>query len=193
MSSPRLAWMLLSGLAVTPFSGCLSSPAEIPRYFQPRLAEPAKPEPGAVPPALRLGYMTAAAHLSDRMAWRTSEVEIAFDDIAHWTATPDELVADAMQRALFVSGAFRPDAAASTPELNVHVTAFEGSGPQPVAIVELRLSLTAGGAPALVHQLRVVHTAEAKSGPALARAMGLALDDAMRQLVAWLQPHLRTP
>ena len=80
---------------------------EAPRYFRPE--PPARVEsaldgaPGerSTAPALRLHRVTSAAHLKERIVWRTSDVEFGFYDARRWTELPAHYVEQRLSRQLF--------------------------------------------------------------------------------------------
>ena len=112
--------------------GCLSPrpPIEV-RYFDP--ANPVstdRPAPSAsdVSDALALqkGRATASASLGERIVWRLSNVELAFDERNRWADPPATLLDRALNERLFGAGAFAATGDPDSAELFVHLEAFEG-------------------------------------------------------------------
>ena len=99
-------------------TSCLSQgEVDMPRYFHPRagVAEQAA--------SLTVRRVTAAGYLSERMMWRLSNVEVAYDDLNRWAAPPATLIEEALRGTA-------PGGAA----VDVHVTAFEGDRTRGVAL-----------------------------------------------------------
>jgi len=130
--------------------------------------------------ALRLRRVTAARHLGERIAWRQG-AEYGFQELARWTELPDAVVARALERVLFESGAFLRDGRAEL-ALDVEVRAFEevrpagrGNGPRS-ARVELALLLTGVGDRALLDRtLAAEAPLQGEGGEALADAIRCAI------------------
>jgi ABC-type uncharacterized transport system auxiliary subunit len=165
-------------------SACSLAPGPPPpiRWFSASSDRPvdapveAQPEP---PVSLRLRRVTAARHLGERIAWRRG-VEYGFHDLARWTELPDAVVARALERALFESGAFVRDGRADL-ALDVDVRAFEevrdGEGRETrAARVELAVLLSGSGDRAWVDRTLAAEVPlEGEDGAALATAIRLAI------------------
>ena len=175
-------------------AGCLSKTAVEPiRYFRPEpppdgAAARAK-APGA-PSPVWLRRVTAASHLHELMARRTSDVEIGFNDLERWTSTPASFVERALAVELFeVLGVERSESARS-PRLDVEVLAFEERmAPRHVATVALAVSLLDGRELSILERTftaesLIDNTVESSDPAAVARAMGIALDQAVRAAAA---------
>jgi hypothetical protein len=158
------------------FVGCLSSapPAPPVRWFDP--SSVATGPRLAVPLKLRV---EAPPHLGREFALRTGVREYAFDGEHQWIATPQELVAASLQRAV----AFAPYAAE---ELLVRIDRFElDVTGAPRAVVALRLYTDRLlGADAIVFEA----PAADRSPAALAAAMASSLGEATARVRAALQP-----
>jgi ABC-type uncharacterized transport system auxiliary subunit len=177
----RLGLLALAALA----TGCLSKPDVEPvRYFSPG---PPPPAPAAAqaarpPSPLWLRRVTSAGHLDHRMARRTSDVEIGFNDLERWTDPPALLVERALVHELFEAlGVERADAG-RTPRLDVHVLAFEERiVPDHAAAVTIVASLFDGRDLSILERTFTATSALDTSDPAVvARAMGLAMGEAVR-------------
>lgn len=172
-------------------AACLSKNAPIePRYFDPRLPEASgDPAPPAAKP-VRLGYVTAAPYLRDRIAWRLAENEVGFDDLNHWAASPDLLVDDALKRYLVPENGFPRTDSANAHTLYVYVAAFEVERSSKEVVVQLQATLHD---PAGTLQRGVVeakHAADIDDPRSVAQAAGVALSEAVRLLGEWLRPAL---
>jgi ABC-type uncharacterized transport system auxiliary subunit len=125
-----LAVLLLSvahGCALTSKSEPLS-----PHYYDPDLAamsvrsaadSDASPLRGAV--TLRLGRVTAAAHLGERMVYRSGSREIGFSDERRWTAPPDWYLRRALSAALFEREGVHRSVGSGGITLDIELTDFE--------------------------------------------------------------------
>ena len=130
-------------------SACLvGGRPEAPRYFRPE--PPARvestldgaPQNASSGPALRLHRVTSAAHLKERIVWRTSDVEFGFYDTRRWTELPSHYVEQLLSRELFEVRGLRRATAGRTPLLEVALLAFEEVlRPRHQARVELRVLL----------------------------------------------------
>jgi uncharacterized lipoprotein YmbA len=170
--------------------GCLSQnpPIEL-RYFRPLLPDAvADPAPGE-PRELRLDRVTAAPHLRERMVWRSSDIELGFDDVNLWIADPAALVEDALVRVLFLERGFAATDARDAPSLDVHVTAFEEViGSSRSCEVELRVAYRAASdGPQRTRLIRREAPIGAPGPEAFVRAAGRALHAAALELADWLQ------
>lgn len=108
--APRFALCFALCLAL-PLAGCAffgkAAPLDV-RYFTldaegaPSAAAPAPSAPGAAAgKKLRLGSVTAAAHLRERLVFRDSPVELGFHELSRWSERPDAYVRRGMSRALY--------------------------------------------------------------------------------------------
>lgn len=80
---------------------------------------------GARPPRVRLGRVTAGAHLSYRIVHRRSPVEVGIYDDLRWTERPDDYVRRALGRELFEARPLVEAVSDGVPTLEVEVLAFE--------------------------------------------------------------------
>src|SRR4051812_29143552 len=113
----RLLWVL--GIAQLSCGCALLNKAEplTPRYFS---AEPSGPGAGAAveraaalrdasAPAreLKLGRVTSASYLGERLVFRDSAYELGFYEDRRWTEKPEAYFRRALSRALYEDGGFR--------------------------------------------------------------------------------------
>ncbi len=169
---PLAAAVLLVGL-----TACLSSnpPIEV-RYFEPRLDDTVTP---FVRSDLVLDRVTAAPHLDQRMVWRVSAVEIAYDERNRWISSPAELVEAALRSSIHT-----PENGSS--RLRVEVVAFEGLQASSEAVIELRCSATSDrDKPPAWNTIsaRVPLTSDRPED--LAAALGTALAHSVRAVRNW--------
>ena len=126
------------------------------------------------------------------MVWRLSEVEVAFDDQHRWVATPSGLVQSALVEALFIGGPYEWVELRDVPQLDVFVTAFEGSM---VETPTARVALTAtvhdrGENKAYTQRFASEVPIAERSATALAGGVSLALQKIMAQARGWLDQRL---
>jgi hypothetical protein len=164
-------------------AACLSPGPEPPpvRWFDPMPdLSTAAPATGK---ALRLTRVTAAAWMDRRFAERVGDREYTFDERHRWIAEPQLLVAQALEQALFASGAFARGENMDAPWIEVEVTDFAlDLRAQPAAACSLQ-ALLPGGA---VGTFQGRGTAADKTPQAMAKAMA----DAMLQAVLALRTRL---
>lgn len=116
------AWGSLSGCALLSKSAPLT-----PRYFTPDLS----PSAQQVSPAaksdqkLRLGSIKAGPHLRERMAYRTSEQEVAYYNERRWTERPEDYLRRALTRSLFEDYGFGRVISGAAHTLDAELVAFE--------------------------------------------------------------------
>jgi ABC-type uncharacterized transport system auxiliary subunit len=193
-----LAAALALALAA-PAAGCFGrGPQEPTRYFRPG-SPPAAPRAaaeaaaGPAAPALRLRRVVAAAYLQERMARRTSEVELGFSDLARWAEQPATYVERALARELFEARGLPRTEATSGAHLDVEVRAFEEvTAPAHTAAVALAVILADGrDAVLLERSFAAERPIEGSDPEAVARAMGAALEDAARAAARAVEAALR--
>lgn len=120
----------LGGLSLGSLSGCalLSKSAPLtPRYFTPDLspaADERRPEYKSGE-KLRLGSVKAGPHLRERMAYRTSEQEVAYYNERRWTERPEAYLSRALSRSLFEEHGFVRAISGASHVLDAELVAFE--------------------------------------------------------------------
>jgi len=139
MTRAELGLLILLSLAP---SGCaLTSKADAlsPRYFDP------VPRAGRSVPApraydLRLGQVSSAANLDERIAYRKSSAEVGFYEDRRWTELPEAYLRRALERELFEQRRLTRVVTGPAPVLDVELTAFEEE--QGRGKVRIRLSFS---------------------------------------------------
>ena len=184
--SPLLLLLLSVGLACT--LGCLSSrPALTPRYFVAPTATTAATSIEATAPEFRLGRVTAAPHLRERLAWRLSDVELAFDEESRWAVPPEEMLREAIERASSRSGRLRESKERGIPQLDVSLENFEGRTENRDALISIRLTWRDGAARSIASRVvRRESPLEEISAESLARALGHALEATAGEVIEWV-------
>jgi ABC-type uncharacterized transport system auxiliary subunit len=148
--------LILLGTLATTLSACaLMSKSEPlrPRYFTPNQAgnHASASAPRGPPaldgsrPSLRLGRVTAGDHLRERIAFRTSDHELAFHEDLRWTERPEVYLRLALNEALFESGRLTHVISGDAPTLDVELIAFEELlGPKRLVRLQARFMLHDG-------------------------------------------------
>jgi len=126
--------MGLVGCALTSKADALS-----PRYFSPEPQSTLHAAKAANAFELRLGAVTSAAHLDDRIAYRVGRSEMGFYDEQRWTENPEAYLRRALERDLFEERGLSRIVAGSAPILDVELTAFEELRGKPARV---RVSLS---------------------------------------------------
>ena len=201
MTHPISEWrrLLLRSLLFVVLAGCAltskAAPLE-PRYFSPELREESSPHPaGHAGLELRLGRIEAAAHLEQRLAYRSNESELGYYDAWRWTEPPEAYLARALAQQLFEQRGLIRVVSGAALTLDVELTSFEELRSEaPRARVELRLTLRDERRSLLERTLRVTR-AIAPGTPEdaplrLTRALSAALEQAVGELAALVTPEL---
>ena len=170
------------GCALTSKGDALS-----PRYFSPEPSGATRSAKVAAPHELRLGEVSAAAHLDDRIAYRVSAAEMGFYDGQRWTENPDAYLRRALERDLFEDRGLSRIVAGQSPILDVELTVFEELRGKPSrARVSLTFLLRDDRRSYLQRTIALEKVVERKPGAdaaqCLAETLTAALDDAVRQL-----------
>jgi ABC-type uncharacterized transport system auxiliary subunit len=166
-------------------ASCISSnpPAPPVRWFDPTPSDPPPFErPGAQLPSVNV---TAAPTVRQDFVLRVGARELAIDELHRWSATPDRLVQQALDRALFGPGAGVPGSGPGSGTVNVRVARFEVdlSSGAPHARVELQVA-TAKGLQTCDGDATASATAPELIAAAMAQALGQAVLAARAVLAA---------
>ena len=150
---------------------------------------------GGLPLQLRMGRVTAASYLRDRIAFRSSNVEVGYYDDLRWTEKPEAYVRHDLARALFEDEGVQEIVGGAGPILDVDIDSFEELRDAHAAVVQLRWQLRDDAAVLLRRTVSVRRPlAGAPNAPssqsALAEALSQALDDAVDQIVKAVVPRL---
>jgi cholesterol transport system auxiliary component len=117
-------WLLLvafqGGCALTSKGEAMS-----PRYFNPQPAALTESRAAAQPFDLRLGQVSSASHLDERISYRVSASEVGFYDDRRWTEPPEAYLRRALERELFEQRRLSRIVTGAAPVLDVELTAFE--------------------------------------------------------------------
>jgi len=143
--SRRALFRTLSSVLVGLPLGCaLTSKAEVysPRYFSPEPPTGARSAQVGEPLELRLGQVSSASHLDERIAYRVAGTEMGFYEDERWSENPEAYLRRALERDLFEERGLSRIISGSSPVLDVELTAFEElRGQPPQARVAITFSL----------------------------------------------------
>ena len=186
------------GLAVCSLSCALTSKAEVrtPRYFSPEPVT-ASPSPKVTDKLeLRLGQVSSASHLDERIAYRVGGAEMGFYEDQRWTENPEAYLRRALERDLFEQRGLSRIVAGGTPILDIELTAFEELRGQPTqARVALTFSLRDDRRSVVERSLDLqrplVERAGADAAQRLAETLTRTLDEAVRAVGDEVVENLR--
>ncbi|NUO54646.1 MAG: hypothetical protein HOV80_37885 [Polyangiaceae bacterium] len=170
------------------------------RYFAPEVPEPPREvrvQPAAADGqalAVRVGRMSASAHLRKYLVYRSTPVELRMDMSRWWAEAPEDYLQRAIVDALFVEHPVQQALSASVPTLDCELLAFEQvtDKKQQKARVSVRF--------ALHDQVRVLAAGtltvdralhEADDPEELAKALGGALEEATDQVATRVVERLK--
>jgi uncharacterized lipoprotein YmbA len=189
-----LLFLTLVGCALTSKGAALA-----PRYFSPELRQEGPPRAKAKGGIeLRLGRIQAAAHLEQRLAYRSNESELGYYDSWRWTEPPEAYLVRALSQQLFEQRGFVHVVSGAAPTLDVELSSFEEVRSGARARVELRLSLRDERLSLLERTLRVeraIAPGTPEDAPLrLTRALSAALEEAVGKVAALVTSELeRSP
>jgi cholesterol transport system auxiliary component len=175
-----------------------------PRYFSPEGASleaaaraPAASETGGL--ELRLGRITAAPYLDERIVFRDSSYELGFYEERRWTERPESYLRRALSRALFEKHGVRRIVSGAGPTLDVELSEFaEVRGTRPVARACATYMLYGNRlvrreATVTVDVPIAASLPERDSPEPTVRALTEALSNAVQQVVDQVVAELRSP
>lgn len=174
----------------------------MPRYFSPETSEAGPAQGGArtdgTATELRLGRVSAASHLGERIVFRDSEYELGFYEERRWSERPEHYLRRALARSLFERRGLQRIVSGGGPTLDVELTELaEVKGPSPIARVRVTYVLFDGRAVRAESTITVerpiaaVRNSEAAPEAAV-RAMTAALTNAVEQIVERVVTELRS-
>lgn len=153
------------------------------------MAEPAKTAASNV--ELRLGRVSARACGSELMMVRASAVEVFFDDERRWAERPEVSFRRALERSLFELHGLRSRVRGAGPVLDVELLELEEvRGPAQVGRVTVAWVLHDERVVLHRQTLRVDRPIEAKTGEAVAVALGAAMHQVVESVAAQVSAAL---
>jgi ABC-type uncharacterized transport system auxiliary subunit len=158
-----------------------------------RLSGPATP-----PLQLRLGRVNASSYIRDRIAFRSSSVEVGYYDDLVWTEKPESYVRRDLARALFEDAGIQEIVSGVGATLDVDLEAFEELRGERVVLVRLSWQLRNDTVVLLRRTVTFRHaldvdskdTSAAATDRAIAVALSAALQDAVDAVVGAVVPRL---
>ncbi len=165
------------------------SDSVILHYFTPervmsRAVAAAAPPASASNLSLRLGRVSAATYLRERIAFRDSDYEVGYYDDLRWTERPDAYVRRAMVRGLFEDQPIRQVISGPGPTLDIELNAFEELRiPRHAARVEITWILHDDQAVVLQKTRLVERTISAEKSSTSAGAVATAMSEALGEAV----------
>jgi uncharacterized lipoprotein YmbA len=192
-------WRALSVVCCALPVGCaLTSKAEVltPRYFSPEPAAGTRSPKATDRLELRLGQVSAASHLDERMAYRVGGAEMGFYDDQRWTENPEAYLRRALERDLFEERGLSRIVTGGVAILDIELTAFEElRGQPPQARVAVTFSLRDDRHAFIERTLDlkrpIVERAGADAAQRLAETLTKTLDEAVRTVGNEVVENLR--
>jgi uncharacterized lipoprotein YmbA len=133
-ASVRRSFLCALALTLAPGCGALSAKGEAgaARYFSlevapapPGVAPANLPAAAAMQAQLRLGRVTSAPHLEERMVYRNSDREIGYHRERRWAEPPERFLEPLLARALFERRGLQQLVGGPGPTLDVHLVALD--------------------------------------------------------------------
>jgi len=196
-----LLCLSLCGVAASLLGGCVSLHKAYPakRYYMLEAVREPAPSPAQNPATLRIGRVRASAQLPGRnFIYRTGDTVYETDFYNAFLAPPDQLIAEAAQRWLHLSGAFRHVVGLSS-QIDADYL-LEGSvlslyGDYRVkdaarAVLALRITVLDGTGPAGSIVLDKVYRASYPAGQGTPDALAAAWNMALSQVLTDLETDL---
>jgi len=179
--------------------GCaLTSKADVlaPRYFSPEPASGTRSPKTTDRLELRLGQVSSASHLDERIAYRVSGAEMGFYDDQRWTENPEAYLRRALERDLFEERGLSRIVTGGAAILDIELTAFEElRGQPPQARVAVTFSLRDDRHSFIERTLDLkrplVQRAGADAAQRLAETLSKTLDEAVRDVGNEVVENLR--
>ena len=185
MKAPYAAVLVLLACLGQP-ACALTSKADAlsPRYFNPQLGGGVRSEPAAQAFELRLGQVSSAANLDERIAYRISAAEVGYYEDRRWTELPEAYLRRALEKELFENRKLTRVVTGTGPILDVELTAFEELRQTPTKVrVVLTFSLRDDRRSFLEHSLELEQPLAEQSGADSAQRVAQALAATLRQAV----------
>jgi cholesterol transport system auxiliary component len=206
ITTARRALMLL----VATTAGCaLTSKGDpmMPRYFSPdesrgraqvAAAKAGAPEIDAHPAELRLGRITAASYLGERIVFRDSNYELGYYEERRWTERPESYLRRAVARALFEDRGLRRVVSGASPTLDIELSELAELRSPPLVRVRATYvlydeRLVRRQATLTVERPIPSAASPSQSAETAARAMADAFGDAINQMADRVAADLRRP
>lgn len=165
-----------------------------PQYFDP---EPALVSSGGTATAgksVRVGHVTGASHLRERIAYHESERELGFYERLRWTERPETYLRRVLARELFERRGLTQVTSGAAPVLEVELTDFsEYRAPQHAARARARVLLVDARTVRFEHTFDVQVPVEGEGFDGVPEAFSKALAQLVEQIGARLAEELPAP
>jgi len=193
----------VAGCALTSKSDPLT-----PRYFSPdesrsrapvaAVASTSERDAETQTTELRLGRITAASYLGERIVFRDSNYELGYYEERRWTERPEAYLRRAVARALFEDRGLRRVVSGVGPALDIELSELAELRSPPVVRVRATYvlydeRLVRRQATITIERPIPDATTPSKSAETSARAMADALGDAVNQIADRVTADLRRP
>lgn len=195
--APRHGVPVLAALSALLVLGCaLTNKAEPsqPRYYSPERSgapEAAASTPPDLAIELRIGHVTAASYLDERMVFRDSPVELGYYQERRWTEAPEEYLRRRIERALFEERGLRHVVGGAAPTLEVELLAFEEiRKPKRIARVQVGVRLQDARLVRWEETLTVDLPVNGPGKENAADELVLAIGEALGQMVNRIAEHV---
>jgi len=146
---------------------------------------------------LRLGQVSAASHLDERIAYRVRGTEMGFYEDQRWTENPEAYLRRALERNLFEERGISRVIAGGAPILDIELTAFEELRTQPpkarvIVTFSLRDDRRSVVERTLVLERPIVARSGTDEAQRLTETLSDTLEEAVRQVGDEVVEKLRT-
>jgi cholesterol transport system auxiliary component len=195
-------------LVLAALQGCAllgKSEAIVPRYFSPAARPPSTQRPAPVvtpeqaPLELKLGRVTAASYLDERIVFRDANRELSFYEERRWTESPETYMRRFLSQSLFEEHGVRRIISGAGPTLEVELTEFaEIRSNPPIARVSATYILYDGRVvrteASITVELPITSSGQQQDTPgATVQVMSDALAAAVNQVTERVLAELRSP
>ncbi|HYP87528.1 MAG TPA: ABC-type transport auxiliary lipoprotein family protein, partial [Polyangiaceae bacterium] len=153
------------------------------RYFNPLPRNGGASEPAPQPFELRLGQVSSASNLDERIAYRVSSAEVGFYEDRRWTEPPEAYLRRALEKDLFEERKLTRIITGPAPVLDVELSAFEEQKGAGKVRVKLSFSLRDERRSLLERSIDLDQPLEEQRGADAAERAAQALVDSLSRAV----------
>jgi ABC-type uncharacterized transport system auxiliary subunit len=175
-----------------------------PRYFSVEPAEVSAAEHAEsasaaenAAPALRMGRVTSASYLGERLVYRNSAYELGFYEDLRWTERPEAYFRRGLARALYEKAGFEHVVSGGGPMLDVDLVEFaELTGQKHTARARVAYALFEGRSVrsegTITMEVPIVEASGTEKASATVDALSKALSGTIEQIVDRVRTNLKT-
>ncbi len=192
MTRTSLCVLLVSAMAQASCALTSKGDALSLRYFNPLPSAPRPAPPASQAFELRLGQLSSASNLDERIAYRISSAEVGFYEDRRWTEPPEAYLRRALERDLFEQRKLTRIIAGPAPVLDVELTAFEEQKAAGKVRVKLSFSLRDERRSLLERSIELEQALDERRGADAAERAAQALVDALARAVETLGAEVVT-